>query len=173
MNPRATPVADPPQPAWKRLVVGIIGGLTSGLTGVGGGVIMVPLMTGILRMRQKTAQGSSLVIIIPTATVAALVYFFASTPSAEDAIARIDAPLLIPLFAIPAMLTAPFGAYLTTRLNSAQLRRLFAILLLGTALKLIIPGDVGTVLVVASLVLLLVLLVVMLWQGRGQRRVAA
>ena len=50
-------------------VIGLVGGVTSGLFGVGGGVVMVPAMFYLLKLDLKTAIGTSLVVIIPTANM--------------------------------------------------------------------------------------------------------
>ena len=47
--------------------VGLAAGMLSGLFGVGGGVIMVPLMTQALGFDQHTAQGTSLAAMVLTA----------------------------------------------------------------------------------------------------------
>ena len=49
--------------------IGLITGLLSGLLGVGGGVIMVPLMAVVLGIEQHLAQGISMAVIIPTSLV--------------------------------------------------------------------------------------------------------
>ena len=49
------------------LLIGLFGGLTSGLLGVGGGIIMVPAMNLLAGIPIKTAIGTSLAVIIPTA----------------------------------------------------------------------------------------------------------
>jgi hypothetical protein len=51
------------------LLLGLIGGILSGLMGVGGGVVLVPMMVLILGITQHTAQGISMMVIIPTALV--------------------------------------------------------------------------------------------------------
>src|SRR5436190_13868162 len=48
-------------------VIGLIGGIASGLFGVGGGIVMVPAMVWFLNTNIKTAIGTSLAVIIPTA----------------------------------------------------------------------------------------------------------
>ena len=51
-------------------IIGLFSGITSGLFGVGGGIIMVPAMVLLLSppIRDiKQAVGTSLVVIIPTA----------------------------------------------------------------------------------------------------------
>ncbi|MEG6586435.1 sulfite exporter TauE/SafE family protein [Dendrosporobacter sp. 1207_IL3150] len=49
------------------ILTGLAAGVLSGLLGVGGGVILIPAMYFILGIDQHTAQGISLVVIIPTA----------------------------------------------------------------------------------------------------------
>jgi uncharacterized membrane protein YfcA len=45
------------------LVVGAVSGFVAGLLGVGGGVILVPVLTGLLRFPIKTALGTSLAVV--------------------------------------------------------------------------------------------------------------
>ena len=47
--------------------VGLLAGVLSGLFGVGGGVLLVPAMVIVLGYGQHLAQGTSLLVIIPTA----------------------------------------------------------------------------------------------------------
>nr|WP_231556429.1 sulfite exporter TauE/SafE family protein [Cryobacterium sp. MLB-32] len=61
---------------WISLVIiGLIGGLLSGAFGVGGGIIMVPLLISFVHMDQRRAAATSLVAIIPTALVGSIAYF--------------------------------------------------------------------------------------------------
>jgi len=45
------------------ILIGLAGGIFSGLMGVGGGIILIPLMLMFLKMSQHQAQGVSLAII--------------------------------------------------------------------------------------------------------------
>ena len=56
------------------VVTGALGGLMSGLFGIGGGIVMVPLMIWMLRMTQRQASATSLVAIVPSAVVGAASY---------------------------------------------------------------------------------------------------
>lgn len=47
------------------IVIGVIGGALSGLTGLGGGFIMVPLLVYAYGMSQHAAQGTSLAVLLP------------------------------------------------------------------------------------------------------------
>jgi uncharacterized membrane protein YfcA len=49
-------------------------GMASGLTGVGGGILIVPLLGIGFGIGQRVAQGTSLVAIIPTASIGALTH---------------------------------------------------------------------------------------------------
>lgn len=55
-------------------ICGLVIGILSGLTGVGGGVFMVPAMVLGFGIAQRIAQGTSLVAILPTAAVGALTH---------------------------------------------------------------------------------------------------
>jgi uncharacterized membrane protein YfcA len=48
------------------LFIGLAMGLLSGILGIGGGVVLVPMLTFILGTEQHAAQGVSLLVIIPT-----------------------------------------------------------------------------------------------------------
>lgn len=52
------------------ILMGLFGGILSGLLGVGGGVVLVPMMVLLLGITQHTAQGISMLVIIPTSLAA-------------------------------------------------------------------------------------------------------
>lgn len=51
------------------IFLGLVVGLLSGLLGIGGGVVFVPVMVLLLNIPQHIAQGISMLVIIPTAIV--------------------------------------------------------------------------------------------------------
>ena len=53
---------------------GLVIGLASGLTGVGGGILVVPLLALGFGIGQRVAQGTSLIAILPTAAIGALTH---------------------------------------------------------------------------------------------------
>ncbi len=55
-------------------VSGIVVGIASGLTGVGGGTLIVPLLGLGFGIGQRVAQGTSLVAILPTSAIGALTH---------------------------------------------------------------------------------------------------
>lgn len=57
------------------LLVGAVAGVLSGLLGIGGGAVMVPAMTLLMGLSQHMAQGTSLLVIIPTAISGSMTHF--------------------------------------------------------------------------------------------------
>jgi len=57
------------------LLVGLVAGVLSGLLGIGGGAVMVPAMTLLMGLSQHVAQGTSLLVIIPTAISGSITHF--------------------------------------------------------------------------------------------------
>lgn len=51
--------------------IGIVTGIVSGILGLGGGLAMVPAMVLLLGYQQHLAEGTSLLVILPTAAVGA------------------------------------------------------------------------------------------------------
>ena len=66
---RAAPeaeVAGPARLAWLHaLWIGAAGGIASGLLGIGGAVLMIPLLVAVLGLQQHEAQGTSLAVMLP------------------------------------------------------------------------------------------------------------
>ena len=58
------------------LIIGFTGGLLSGLLGVGGGVIFVPLLTYLTKVDFKTNTGISSLAVVFVATASSLTYIF-------------------------------------------------------------------------------------------------
>jgi len=113
------------------LIAGLIGlasGVTSGLFGVGGGVVMVPAMVYFLTMDIKLAIGTSLAVIIPTA---------ASGVFKHHQMGNVDWRVALSL-APTALCGAYLGAWLTSQVSSASLKRIFGGFLLVVSLRMLL-----------------------------------
>ena len=114
-------------------LIGLISGITSGLFGVGGGIVMVPAMMFFLSppVRDiKQAIGTSLVVIIPTALMGAFKHY-----QKDPALSNINWPVVLAL--VPtAILGGYVGAWLTTQIHADNLKRAFGgfIMLVGIRL---------------------------------------
>ena len=109
------------------LVIGLAAGYFGGLVGLGGGVIMIPLMTALLKVTQHQAHGTSLVALIFTGLSGALAYALSGT---VDVVAALT-------LAATAMITARFGARFAHALPAWQLKRSFGAFLLFVSILLV------------------------------------
>lgn len=110
-------------------IIGLVGGIASGLFGVGGGIVMVPAMVLLLSppIRDiKQAIGTSLAVIIPTALMGSYKHF--QQGNVDWRIALAIAPL--------AIAGSYLGAWLTLHIPADNLKRAFGafIILVGTKL---------------------------------------
>ncbi len=92
--------------------VGLAAGLLSGLFGVGGGTVIVPMLVLLLRFDQRLAAGTSLAAIVPTAAVGVVSY------AVHGSVAWIPALIL----AAGAVVGAQIGTWLLARLPQNALR---------------------------------------------------
>ena len=115
-------------------LVPLLCGLGAGILsawGVGGGTLLLLVMTLVLGVDQRTAQGINLLFFLPTAATALLCH-------AKNG--YLDKPTL--KAAIPPALTlALLGAWLATAVDSALLRKPFGIYLLLSAVLLFLPSK--------------------------------
>lgn len=58
----------------KRALIGIIVGIISGLFASGGGLLLVPVYTYILKLDEKEARATSLFCILPMVVLTAIIY---------------------------------------------------------------------------------------------------
>jgi uncharacterized protein len=106
--------------------IGIVAGVVGALCGVGGGIVVVPALLLLRGLDVKTAVGTSLACIVPTALVGVL-----RTPSA-----RVDWGLAS-MLAVGGVVGAPVGAWLAQTLPDAWVKRVFAVLLVAVAVRLL------------------------------------
>ncbi|MDQ3985969.1 MAG: sulfite exporter TauE/SafE family protein [Actinomycetota bacterium] len=122
---RTPPVGDP---AASTVVIGLIAGLTSGLFGVGGGVVMVPVLVALHRFDQHAAHATSLAAIVPIAAAGAAVFALSSEVDVGSAI----------WLSLGSILGAQLGARLMARAGGIFLRGAYGFLLLTTATVMVV-----------------------------------
>lgn len=110
------------------LVLGLIAGFCSAALGIGGGVVIVPVLVLFFRYEIKKAIGTSLATIVPTAFVGITAHYFIKSGNIK---------FLTALSVIMgSVIGAKFGVKLANKVSSKILKRLFALLLLFVGLKL-------------------------------------
>lgn len=110
------------------LLIGLAAGCFGGLAGLGGGVIMIPLMTGILKIGQHTAHGTSLVALVFTGIAGTVTYALHS---------RVDISASF-ILASAAIFTTRAGARLAHTLPEWKLKRYFGAFIILVCLLLLL-----------------------------------
>ncbi len=109
-------------------------GVLSGLFGVGGGILLVPLLVLGLGFEQHVAQGTSLVALVPPTGLLA----FANYAHAGEVNWKVG------LLIMPGIFLGGFaGGKIALRLPAGRMRRVFAILLLPIAISQMIAAFLG------------------------------
>ena len=108
------------------VLLGLAAGVLAGLFGVGGGILFVPTLV-FLGLGQIEAAATSLLAIVPTATVGAV-------RQLRYRNLRLRAALVVGLGSVAGV---ELGLQIATRLPEDTLRRLFGVLLLAVAAQLV------------------------------------
>jgi len=109
------------------LCIGLAAGLTSGILGIGGGIIVIPALVYLLNYSQKAAQGTSLgLLLLPIGLLAVINYYNAG---------------FVNLKAVGLMvITFVIGSYISSKIAVALpeniIKKTFAVFLLIYAIKL-------------------------------------
>ena len=101
-------------------LIGLIAGVFGGLVGLGGGVLMIPLMVSIKKLRQHKAHGTSMVALVFTGIIGATIYALHNTVDVWAAA----------LLSVAALLPARYGAKYCHRLPELKLKRAFGVFLI-------------------------------------------
>jgi uncharacterized protein len=112
----------------KLAAIGTAAGLFSGLFGVGGGTVIVPLLVLWLGYNEHEATGTSLAAIVFIAAFAAAVQGAYGNVHVLDGI----------LIGVPAVGGVLLGTWLQQRLDNRIIALLFAALLVATAVELLL-----------------------------------
>ena len=110
------------------LAIGLFAGVLAGLLGIGGGIVMVPAMVLLLAFDQHVAQGTSLIVIVPAAVAGSWTHHRHGRWNWRD----------VGALAIGGVLGALLGSVTALSIDDELLRRLFALLLLGIAARMLL-----------------------------------
>ncbi|MGB9822623.1 sulfite exporter TauE/SafE family protein [Thermodesulfovibrio sp.] len=107
--------------------IGVLAGCFGGLVGLGGGVVMIPLMVAVLKITQHKAHGTSLFALVFTGITGAVTY---GMKGSVDVVASL-------ILAVTAIFTARAGARFAHSLAEWKLKRAFGAFLIFAALILV------------------------------------
>ena len=110
------------------IVIGLLAGILSGLVGVGGGILMIPLLIIFLGLTQHQAQGTALFAMLPPIGILAAINYY------KEGFVKWE-------YAIVIAFTFVIGGYLGSKLSLSlppqMVRRIFGVIMLLGAIKLI------------------------------------
>ena len=110
------------------IVIGLLAGMLSGLVGVGGGIIMVPLLIILLGLTQHQAQGTALFAMLPPIGILAAINYY------KQGFVKWEYAAVI---AFTFVIGGYFGSKLSLSLSPQTVRRVFGVIMLLGAIKLI------------------------------------
>ncbi|MCX7768856.1 MAG: sulfite exporter TauE/SafE family protein [Flavobacteriales bacterium] len=111
----------------KLALIGLAAGVLSGLFGVGGGIVLVPMLVWTLGMTQTKAQGTSIaaIMLLPMGLLAVIQYHKHGNVDFRTA-------ALIALFFLAGSWS---GARIANSLDMHLLRKLFAVLMIFVGIR--------------------------------------
>jgi uncharacterized protein len=110
------------------VMVGIAAGILGGLVGVGGGIIIVPALVYFLGFSQKTAQGTSLgLIMLPVGILGVLQYYKQG---------HVDFRV-VGILAVGFLIGSFFGSKIALGLSQETVKKIFAVLMILIAIKML------------------------------------
>jgi hypothetical protein len=110
------------------IIIGLLAGLLSGLVGVGGGILMIPLLIIFLGFTQHQAQGTALFAMLPPIGILAAMNYY------KEGFVKWEYAAVI---ALTFVVGGYFGSKLSISLPDQTVRRVFGVLMLIGAIKLI------------------------------------
>ncbi|MFA5819959.1 MAG: sulfite exporter TauE/SafE family protein [Bacteroidales bacterium] len=111
------------------IVIGIVTGAMAGMLGIGGAIIMIPALVFFMGFSQQMAQGTSLAVMLPPIGIlAAYNYYKAGQVNIKFAI----------ILAVAFLIGSYFGSKLALNLPQPLLKKIFGVLLLLVAAKMLL-----------------------------------
>jgi uncharacterized membrane protein YfcA len=112
-------------------LIGLVGGVVSGLFGIGGAIVIVPALVLLVKLPQHTASGTSLAaLLLPVGLLGAIEYYKRGQVHVPYA-GIIAAGLFVGAFV---------GAHLAGGLSDVVMRRAFGVLLIFVAARLLVTA---------------------------------
>jgi uncharacterized membrane protein YfcA len=116
-----------PRRIWSLAAVGTLAGAFSGLFGVGGGIVIVPMLIALFGYGERLATGTSLAAIVLIALLAVTLHggFYGKVD--------LETGLIL---AVPAIIGVVFGTALQQRIPERAVSLIFSVILIGVAIEM-------------------------------------
>lgn len=110
------------------LLIGLFAGVLSGVIGIGGGIVIVPALVYFIGFSQRTAQGTSLAILLLPIGLLGVIQFY----KAGYVDVKVTAVIALAFF-----IGSYFGSRIALNVSQEILKKCFAILLIIIAVKML------------------------------------
>lgn len=129
------------------IAFGVIVGIFSGVMGLGGGSVMIPVMVLVFHMTQPQAHGTSLAVMLPLVTLPAVIEYYRNGNVKVAMAAWMAAGFMMGSF---------FGAYAANAMPKEMLKLLFGFLLIYVAAYTVFGKEnLGRTTVLSALLVLI------------------
>lgn len=108
------------------LLLGLVAGLLSSMVGIGGGILIVPALVFLFAIGQKTAQGTSLAMLLPPIGLLAVINYHKA--------GLIDYKIAA-ILCVSFIVGTYFGSKIALNLPEAIIKKIFAVFLILVALR--------------------------------------
>lgn len=110
------------------VLIGVLAGMLGGMVGVGGGIIIVPALVFFLGFSQKMAQGTSLgILLLPVGLLGVIQYYKQG---------YVDLRIVL-IISVGFFLGSLFGSKLALSLSQETMKKIFAVILILVAIKML------------------------------------
>jgi len=110
------------------IIIGVITGVTAGMLGIGGAIIMIPALVFFLGFSQQMAQGTSLAVMLPPIGIFATYNYWKA--------GQVDFRIAI-ILAVTFIVGSYFGSKLALNIPQPVLKKIFGVLLLLVAARML------------------------------------
>lgn len=110
------------------LIIGLLAGFFSGLIGIGGGVIIVPVLVYVLHMNQISAQGTTLfMFLLPIGVLSVYNYYKAGQVDFKTGA----------IMAITFLVGSYFGSKTAVSVDARLIKQIFAVFMILIGFKML------------------------------------
>lgn len=110
------------------LLIGLISGIAGGFFGIGGAVLIIPLLMGVFGFEQHLAQGTSVIALLPPIGLLAAIKYY------QQGNVKVAVGLLV---ALGFLFGGFVGAHYAHKIHPDLMRRVFGVFLLCVSVKMI------------------------------------
>lgn len=111
------------------MISGVMIGVINGFFGGGGGMLCVPILEKVFKMKTKNAHSTALLVMLPLSIVSGVIYLLNK---------NVDM-FTLGLVGIGTLIGGVLGTFVIKKINSNVLSIIFALIMLAAGIRMVIP----------------------------------